>query len=64
MLGGAGIQIAFNVSNAVAAVVGGSVIKHGFGLVSPALVGIPCALIGAIALFSMYHKERTKTPLS
>lgn len=60
MLGGAGIQIAFNVSNAVAAVVGGAVIKHGFGLASPALVGIPCAMIGAGALFILYHSERRK----
>lgn len=61
MLGGAGIQIAFNVSNAVAAAVGGAVINHGFGIASPALVGIPCALIGAGALFTMYHKTRKQS---
>lgn len=61
MLGGAGIQIAFNVSNAVAAAVGGAVINHGFGLSSPALVGIPCALIGAAALFTMHHMTRKKS---
>lgn len=55
MLGGAGIQIAFNVSNAVAAALGGFVIRHGFGLASPALAGVPCALIGAVALFCLYH---------
>jgi len=60
MLGGAGIQIAFNVSNALAAVIGGAVIMHGYGLASPALVGIPCALIGAGALFFMFHKEGSK----
>lgn len=60
MLGGAGIQIAFNVSNALAAVIGGAVIRHGYGLASPALVGIPCALIGAGALFFMFHKEGSK----
>jgi len=56
MLGGAGIQIAFNVSNAVAAVVGGLAIHHGFGIASPALVGVPCAVIGATSLFILYHK--------
>lgn len=58
MLGGAGIQIAFNVSNAVAAAMGGAVIRHGFGLASPALVGIPCAMIGAAALFRLYYREQ------
>lgn len=60
MLGGAGIQIAFNVSNAVAAVIGGMAIRHGFGLASPALVGVPCAVIGAISLFVLYYKYHTK----
>lgn len=58
MLGGAGIQIAFNVSNAVAAAMGGAVIRHGFGLASPALVGIPCAVIGAAALYRLYYCEK------
>ncbi|MBD5218653.1 MAG: MFS transporter [Bacteroidales bacterium] len=51
MLGGAGIQIAFNVSNAIAAVLGGAVIHYGLGLASPALVGAPLAAVGAAALF-------------
>lgn len=55
MLGGAGIQIAFNVSNAIAAAIGGAVIRHGFGLASPALAGVPCAVIGAAALFTLYR---------
>lgn len=58
MLGGAGIQIAFNVSNAMAAAIGGAVIHHGFGLASPALAGTPLALISAAALFTLYHMER------
>lgn len=58
MLGGAGIQIAFNVSNAVAAMLGGFVIRHGFGLASPALAGMPCAILGAIALYTLYHNEK------
>lgn len=41
MLGGAGIQIAFNVSNAVAAAIGGAIIRHGFGYASPAIAGVP-----------------------
>ncbi len=58
MLGGAGIQIAFNVSNAVAAVIGGMAINHGLGLASPALVGIPGAIIAASALFYMVHRYK------
>ncbi len=58
MLGGAGIQIAFNVSNAVAAALGGYVIRRGFGLASPALAGIPCAVIGAAALYTLYYYEK------
>lgn len=56
MLGGAGIQIAFNVSNAVSAAVGGAAISHGLGLASPALVGIPFALVGATALFVLHRR--------
>ena len=56
MLGGAGIQIAFNVSNAISAAVGGLAIHHGFGLASPALVGIPFAAIGATSLFLLHRK--------
>lgn len=59
MLGGAGIQIAFNVSNAMAAAIGGAVIHHGFGIASPALAGVPFAIISAIALFTLYHLERS-----
>lgn len=56
MLGGAGIQIAFNVSNAVSASLGGAAINLGLGLASPALVGIPFAAIGAAALFLLYRR--------
>ena len=55
-LGGAGIQIAFNVSNALAAWIGGVAIHLGYGYASPALVGLPFALIGAIALLVLYRK--------
>lgn len=56
MLGGAGIQIAFNVSNALSASLGGIALHQGFGYASPALVGVPFALIGSIALFILYKK--------
>lgn len=65
MLGGAGIQIAFNVSNAMSAAVGGAVINAGFGLASPALAGVPFALIGATALFILNNRTHgctDKTP--
>lgn len=62
MLGGAGIQIAFNVSNAVSASIGGMAIHHGLGLASPALVGVPFAAIGAIALFVLYRKYPAPKP--
>lgn len=56
MLGGACIQIAFNVSNAVASFLGGLAISHGLGTASPALVGIPFALIASLLLFSLHRK--------
>lgn len=61
MLGGAGIQIAFNVSNAMSASLGGLAIHHGLGLASPALVGIPFAAIGATSLFLLHHLTRNAT---
>lgn len=60
MLGGAGIQISFNVSNAMAAAIGSAVIHHGFGYASTAMVGTPFAAVGAAALFVLYHLERTR----
>lgn len=56
ILGGAGIQIAFNTSNAFAAWIGGVVIHAHFGLLSTALVGIPMAAIAAAILFWFYAK--------
>lgn len=56
MLGGAGIQIAFNVSNAVAAALGGAVINMGMGISAPALVGAPLAAVGAVSLFILHRK--------
>lgn len=57
MLGGAGIQIAFNVSNAFSASIGGLAIHHGLGLASPALIGTPFAIIGATALLLLYRRQ-------
>lgn len=53
MLGAAGIQIAFNVSNAMSAAFGGALIAGGYSLASPALAGVPLAMIAAIALFTL-----------
>lgn len=56
MLGGACIQIAFNVSNAIASFLGGTAIHLGFGLESPALVGIPLAVTATVILFSFTRR--------
>lgn len=61
MLGGAGIQIAFNVSNAISASLGGLVIHHGYGFAAPALLGVPFALVGSVALFVLYRKYPAPT---
>ncbi len=60
MLGGAGIQIAFNVSNAMSAAIGGLAISQGLGIASPAIVGTPFAIIGAIALFVLFRRYHTQ----
>ena len=60
MLGGAGIQIAFNVSNAFSAAIGGAAINHGLGIASPALIGGPFAIVGAIMLFMLYRDYGTR----
>lgn len=56
ILGGAGIQIAFNASNALAAWLGGIVINANLGLTAPALAGVPMALACACLLFLFYSK--------
>ena len=61
MLGGAGIQIAFNASNAISASLGGLVIHHGYGFAAPAFLGVPFALVGSIALFVLYRKYPAPT---
>lgn len=56
ILGGAGIQIAFNASNALAAWLGGVAINANLGLTAPALAGVPMAIASATILFWFYHK--------
>lgn len=60
MLGGAGIQISFNVSNAMSAAVGGACIHAGLGLASPALAGVPFALVGALCLYLLNRRYATE----
>lgn len=56
ILGGAGIQIAFNASNAIAAFLGGAAISAHLGLTAPALVGVPMALASSAVLFWFYRR--------
>lgn len=59
MLGAAGIQISFNLGNAIAAWIGGMVINHGFGYAAPALAGVPLLMVSSLLLFYLYrHYER------
>ena len=54
MLGGACVQIAFNLGNALGAYVGG--LATGYGYQYPALVGVPFALVG-FTLFLVFYKK-------
>lgn len=56
MLGGAGIQIAFNVSNAVASYIGGLAIDAGGGYEAPALVGVPLAVVALVMLVVLHRR--------
>lgn len=60
ILGGAGIQIAFNMSNACAAWIGGAAIGGGLGLTAPAIFGVPMAAACALILvwFTRKYGER------
>ena len=60
MIGGAAIQIAFNVSNAVSAAIGGAAIHAGYGLASPALVGVPMAVIAGVLLTTLHRRYRAQ----
>lgn len=50
MLGGAAIQIAFNLGNALGAYFGGLPIDHGLSYRYAALVGAPVVALGLIAM--------------
>lgn len=50
MLGGAAIQMAFNLGNAVGAFCGGLPVEHGLGYRYTALVGVPFVLAGFVCL--------------
>ena len=54
MLGGACVQMAFNLGNAIGAYVGG--LATGYGYQYPALFGVPFALVG-FALFMLFYKK-------
>ena len=58
MLGGACVQMAFNLGNAVGAYAGGLVVTHDYRYT--ALVGIPFALIGFILAFIFYKQYQMK----
>ena len=58
MLGGACVQMAFNLGNAVGAYVGGIAINE--GLRYPALFGVPFAFIGFVLFYIFYKKYQSK----
>lgn len=58
MLGGACVQMAFNLGNAVGAYVGGLALSGGYRY--PALAGVPFAFIGFVLFFVFYKKFQAK----
>ena len=54
MLGGACVQIAFNLGNAIGAYIGGLALSGGYRY--PALAGVPFALVGFV-LFAVFYKK-------
>lgn len=63
LLGGACIQIAFNLGNALGAQVGGLPLRHGYGYTSPALVGAAVTAIGLLFVLTFIHRyEPARTP--
>ena len=61
MLGAACIQIAYNAGNAIAAWLGGEIIRETGDYLSPSIVGIPLIVIGSSLLFYLYrHYERVR----
>ena len=58
MLGGAAVQMAFNLGNAIGAYVGGLAVTGGYRY--PALVGVPFALVGFVLFYVFYKKYQAK----
>ena len=58
MLGGAAVQMAFNLGNAIGAYVGGLAVTGGYRY--PALAGVPFALVGFILFYIFYKKYQAK----
>lgn len=58
MLGGAAVQMAFNLGNAIGAYVGGLVITEGYRY--PALAGAPFACVGFFLFYVFYKKYQSK----
>lgn len=61
MLGGASIQMAFNLGNAVGALIGAIPIQMGLSYRYPALFGMPLAILGLICLLVFCRKYEGKT---
>lgn len=58
MLGGACVQVAFNLGNAIGAYVGGIAASGDYRY--PALAGVPFALVGFVLFFIFYKKYQAK----
>lgn len=58
LLGGATVQIAFNLGNAIGAFCGGLPIDAGYHVASSAWVGVPIVLLGALASFIFLRESR------
>lgn len=63
LLGAAIVQIAYNLANAIAAMLGGAVIDLGFGYPAVSLTGIPFALLGCALTYTLYRtREHRPSP--
>lgn len=58
LLGGATVQIAFNLGNAIGAFCGGLPIDAGYHVASSAWVGVPIVLLGALSSFIFLRATR------
>ncbi len=56
MLGGCCVQAAFNLGNAMGALLGGIPVSMGLSYAFPALVGVPLGIAGAVCLL-VFHKK-------